>query len=178
LVFFIALFFLGVLLALNSPRRDKGRSKMEISRLIALGIGFHNLGEGLAIGAAFALGQAALGTFLVLGFTLHNITEGVGIVAPLVGERPQLKHFGILALIAGGPAILGSWIGSFAFNPILATAFLAIGVGAILQVVWEVGKLVARGSDQIGQTFISWSNLSGFFLGIAVMYLTAFLVKF
>jgi hypothetical protein len=89
-----------------------------------------------------------------------------------------LKHFGILALIAGGPAILGTWIGSFAFNPILATAFLAIGVGAILQVVWEVGKLVSRGSTQIGQTLISWSNLAGFFLGIAVMYLTAFLVKF
>ena len=116
--------------------------------------------------------------FLVLGFTLHNITEGVGIVAPLVEQKPGWKQFFLLAVIAGMPAILGTWIGSFAFNPVLATVFLAIGVGAILQVVWEVGKLVARGSDQIGRGLISWSNLVGFSIGLVIMYFTAFLVKF
>jgi ZIP family zinc transporter len=178
MVVFIALLSLSALLALSSRRGGKERSRLEIARLIAVGIGLHNLGEGLAIGAAFALGQAALGSFLVVGFTLHNITEGVGIVAPLVEERPEWKQFIALASIAGTPAILGTWIGSFAFNPILATAFLAIGVGAILQVVWEVGKLVAKGSDQIGSSLMSWSNLSGFALGLAIMYFTAFLVKF
>jgi ZIP family zinc transporter len=178
LVVFIASLTLGTLVALNSRKGGAERSRMEISRLIAVGIGLHNLGEGLAIGAAFALGQAALGSFLILGFTLHNITEGVGIVAPLVEKRPGLKQFVILALIAGSPAILGTWVGSFAFNPILATAFLAIGVGAILQVVWEVGKLVARGSGRIGKVLVNWNNLSGFSIGLAIMYFTAFLVKF
>jgi len=178
MVVFIASLALGVLLAMNNRKSGKERSRLQIARLIAAGIGLHNLGEGLAIGAAFALGQAALGSFLVLGFTLHNITEGVGIVAPLVDHKPERKQFFSLAVIAGMPAILGTWIGSFAFNPVLATVFLAIGVGAILQVVWEVGKLVARGSDQTGMGLVNWSNLAGFSIGLAIMYFTAFLVKF
>ncbi len=85
----------------------------------------------MAIGAAFAAGEAALGTFLILGFTLHNITEGVGIAAPVVRQNPGFKHFALLALLAGGSAILGTWLGSFAFNSVLATLFLAMGVGRL-----------------------------------------------
>jgi zinc transporter, ZIP family len=178
LVVFVALLSLGTLLAIGSLRKGRKRDPLELSYQIALGIGLHNLGEGLAIGAAFALGEAALGTFLVVGFTLHNITEGVGIAAPVVRKSPGLKHFFLLALLAGGPAILGTWLGGFAFNPVLATIFLAIGIGAILQVVWEVGKLVARASDKLGQPLLNSVNLLGFALGIAIMYFTAFMVKF
>lgn len=178
LVIFIALVTLGALLAIGSVNRSKEKSPLNIAYQIALGIGLHNLGEGLAIGAAFASGQAALGTFLILGFTLHNITEGVGIAAPIVRQNPGLKHFALLILLAGGPAVLGTWIGSFAFNPVLATLFLAVGVGAILQVVWEVGKLVANSSARMHQPFVSWTNLGGLVAGIALMYFTAFLVKF
>ncbi|MEO8611147.1 MAG: metal transporter [Chloroflexota bacterium] len=178
LVIFIALLSLGILLALGSRRKGAETTPLSISYRIALGIGLHNLGEGLAIGAAFALGEAALGTFLILGFTLHNITEGVGITAPIVRQNPGLKHFALLVLLAGGPAILGTWVGGFAFNPVLATIFLAIGVGAILQVVWEVGKLVFRESTRMGESAINWVNLGGLVVGIALMYFTAFLVKF
>lgn len=178
LVLLIALLSLGVLLVIGSRGNTKSRTPLAISYLIALGIGLHNLGEGLAIGAAFSLGEAALGTFLVLGFTLHNITEGVGIAAPVVREKPALIHFLLLALLAGGPAILGTWIGGFAFNPVLATVFLAIGVGAILQVVWEVGKLLARDSTSLQRPALNWVNLSGFLVGVLVMYATAFFVKF
>lgn len=178
MVLFIALISLGVLLAVGSMGKARQSSPLGIAYRIALGIGLHNLGEGLAIGAAFASGEAALGTFLILGFTLHNITEGVGIAAPIVRHNPGLRHFAQLLLIAGGPAILGTWIGGFAFNPVLATIFLAIGVGAILQVVWEVGKLVARDTERLGQPLVNWVNLSGLFAGIALMYFTAFMVKF
>jgi zinc transporter ZupT len=178
LTIFIALIALGVLLALGSLRRGQEVTALGIAYRIAGGIGLHNLGEGLAIGAAFALGQAALGTFLILGFTLHNITEGVGITAPIARRNPGLLHFVWLVLLAGGPAILGTWLGGFAFNPVLATVFLAVGVGAILQVVWEVGKLVAHGSTELGQPVLNWVNLSGVVVGVAVMYFTAFLVKF
>jgi zinc transporter ZupT len=177
LVVFIALISLGILLALGSIRRRQG-NVLGTAYLLAFGIGLHNLGEGLAIGAAFALGEAALGTFLVLGFTLHNITEGVGISAPLVKQPPRLKHFLSLIALAGAPAILGTWVGGFAFNPVLATVFLAIGVGAILQVVWEVGKLVSRASESLGEPLFSPMNLTGLAVGIAIMYFTAFLVKF
>jgi zinc transporter ZupT len=178
LVIFIALITLGGLLVIGSVRRDQESNPLSIAYRIALGIGLHNLGEGLAIGAAFASGEAALGTFLILGFTLHNITEGVGIAAPIVRQNPGLKHFALLILLAGGPAIIGTWIGGFAFNPVLATIFLAIGVGAILQVVWEVGKLITRDSAQGGRPALNWVSLSGVVVGIALMYFTAFLVKF
>ena len=178
MIILIALISLGAILAVGSIGRGAESTPLSIAYRIALGIGLHNLGEGLAIGAAFALGEAALGTFLILGFTLHNITEGVGIAAPIVRKNPGLKHFILLVLLAGGPAIIGTWIGGFAFNPVLATIFLAIGVGAILQVVWEVGKLIARDSTRMGQPLINWVNLGGFVVGVALMYFTAFLVKF
>ncbi len=178
MVIFIALIALGVLLAVGAVRQGQEITPLGIAYRMALGIGLHNLGEGLAIGAAFALGEAALGTFLILGFTLHNITEGVGIAAPIVRQNPGLRHFALLLLLAGGPAILGTWIGGFAFNPVLATIFLAIGVGAILQVIWEVGKLVARDSARLGHPLVNWVNLSGVFVGIVIMYITAFIVKF
>lgn len=178
LVLFVAMIALGVLLAVGTGRKGSETAPLEVAYRIALGIGLHNLGEGLAIGAAFALGEAALGTFLILGFTLHNITEGIGIVAPVVRKSPGLKHFALLILVSGGPAILGTWIGGFAFNPVLATIFLAIGVGAILQVVWEVGKLVSRDSTKLGLPLVNWVNLTGVVVGIALMYFTAFFVKF
>lgn len=177
LVIFVAAITLGILLAIGSVRKGES-SPLSLSYRIALGIGLHNLGEGLAIGAAFALGEAALGTFLILGFTLHNITEGVGIAAPVVRKNPGLKHFVLLGLLAGGPAIAGTWIGGFAFNPVLATVFLAIGIGAILQVVWEVGRIVARDSIKLGKPAVNWLTLGGVTVGIALMYITAFLVKF
>jgi zinc transporter, ZIP family len=178
LVIFIGAITLGVLLAVSNIGGKRDVTPLTLSYRIAMGIGLHNLGEGLAIGAAFAAGEAALGTFLILGFTLHNITEGVGIAAPIVRQNPGLKHFALLILLAGGPAILGTWIGGFAFDPVLATIFLAVGVGAILQVVWEVGKLVARDTVRIGLPVINWVNLAGLVTGIALMYFTAFLVKF
>ena len=176
-VVFGTLFALGVLLAVS--RRQGGSSPVAIATFIALGIGLHNLGEGLAIGAAFATGAAALGSFLVVGFTLHNITEGIGIAAPLTrAERPSLRTFILLALLAGAPAMLGTWIGGFAFNPFLATLFLSLGAGAILQVIWEVGKLLVNDAQQRNLPAVSWLNFAGLTAGILVMYLTAFLVKF
>jgi ZIP family zinc transporter len=159
-----------------------------LATLIALSIGLHNFGEGLAVGAAFALGEAALGSFLVIGFILHNITEGIGIAAPLVSNRrsnedqapaaPSLLTFSGLALLAGFPAVLGTWIGGFAFSPLLGTIFLGIGLGAIWQVIVEVTALLRRYAEQENASWVSWLNLAGFMLGLALMYFTAFLVKF
>ncbi len=182
LVLLIAALSLGILLALtNKPKKavlnNDEPDTLGLSYRIALGIGLHNLGEGLAIGAAFALGEAALGTFLVIGFTLHNITEGVGIAAPVVRKNPGWKHWIQLALLAGFPAVIGVWVGGFAFNPILATIFLAIGIGAIVQVIWEVGRLVAKDTAKIGLPLVNWTNLAGVFTGVAIMYFTAFMVK-
>lgn len=176
-IIFGVLASLGVLLAISS--RSGGGSPRAIAAYIALGIGLHNFGEGLAIGAAFATGAAALGSFLVIGFTLHNITEGIGIAAPLTKvEKPKLHTFFLLALLAGAPAMLGTWIGGFAFNPFLAVIFLSVGAGAILQVIWEVGKLLLRDAKRQNQSAMSWLNFASIAAGILIMYVTAFLVKF
>ena len=157
-------------------RSSKQTTGLPLAYNIALGIGLHNLGEGLAIGAAFALGEVALGVFLILGFTLHNVTEGIGIAAPIVGDRPRWLHFVGLALVAGGPAILGTWIGAFTYSPFWTTIFLAVGIGAILQVIVEIGRLVWNGQRRRQEPLVTWTTLGGVTAGIAVMYLTALLV--
>src|SRR5918994_1786093 len=178
----VILLTLLTLLALMASGRLFRRGREEASRLstsyrIALGIGLHNLGEGLAIGAAFALGEVALGAFLVVGFTLHNITEGVGIAAPILKERPRFAHFAWLALLGGGPAILGTWIAGFASSPLLSAIFLAVGAGAILQVIYEVTRLLLKDSERSKTPVLSGSNLGGLTTGIVVMYVTALLVS-
>jgi zinc transporter ZupT len=158
--------------------RTTTAGRMFVAFLIALGIGFHNLGEGLVVGAAFALGEAALGSFLVVGFILHNITEGIGIAAPVTKDKPSTRWFIAMLLIAGAPAILGTWIGGFAYSPLLAVAFLGIGIGAIWQVIYEVGRLMARDAERHSEPLVTWPNVLGLLAGIAIMYGTAFLVKF
>ena len=143
---------------------------------IAIGIGLHNLGEGLAIGSAFAIGETALGVFLIVGFTLHNVTEGVGIAAPVVRERPSLRHFAALAALAGGPAIIGTWIGAYTYSAFWTTIFLAVGIGAIVQVIWEVGRLIQRSQAKAGEPLFTWNTFGGVAAGIALMYGTALLV--
>lgn len=164
------------LLLMGISRRRGRPSGLALATHIALGIGLHNLGEGLAIGAAFAAGAAGLGTFLVIGFTLHNITEGIGIAAPILKVQPPLWTFAGLALLAGGPAVIGMWLGSLAYAPQWSALALAIGAGAILQVIIEVGALLMRG--RIG-TATLWppAVLAGIFAGVGFMYLTAMLVK-
>jgi zinc transporter ZupT len=149
---------------------------LRLAYQIAIGIGLHNLGEGLAIGSAFAIGETALGVFLIVGFTLHNVTEGIGIAAPVVRERPSLGHFAGLAAVAGAPAIIGTWIGAFTYSPLWTTVFLAIGIGAIAQVIWEVGRLIQRSQARAGEPLLTWNTLGGIAAGVAVMYGTALLV--
>ena len=93
-------------------------------------------------------------------------------------QRPRFIHFVALALLAGAPATLGTWIGGFIFNPVAAVTFLAIGIGAIVQVIWEVGKMVVRDAASHQESMMSWPNLAGVMSGVAIMYFTAFLVKF
>lgn len=166
--------FLGLL---AFGRRGGAPTGLALATYIALGIGLHNFGEGLAIGAAFAAGAASLGTFLVLGFTVHNITEGVGIAAPILETtRPSLIVFVGLALLAGAPAIPGMWLGSLALTPQWASLAMAIGAGAILQVIVEVSAYVLRERDGTAQA-LSPGIFGGLALGVALMYGTALLVK-
>ncbi len=155
-----------------AARGNRESTPLMLAYLVALGIGLHNFAEGLAIGSSFALGRVSLGAFLIIGFMIHNVTEGPAVVAPLArDERPRLAHFGALGVLAGAPVIVGGWIGGFAFSPTVGAFFLAIGVGAILQVDWEIASMV-RERARLGTA----TNILGFLLGFAVMYITDLLV--
>ena len=145
-----------------------------LATLVAIGIGFHNFGEGLAIGTSFAFGQLTLGSFLIVGFMIHNVTEGLGIAAPAADERSGVSwaRLATLAVIAGAPTILGAWLGGFAANDVLAALFFGAAAGAAFEVVAEVVRYVSK-RDPAGLR--SGYAIGGFLTGIAVMYVTGLL---
>lgn len=149
-------------------KRGTGTEASRAAGLIALGIGLHNLGEGLAVGSAYAIGEIALGSALVVGFLIHNTTEGIGIVAPLARERVQPGTLVGLGALAGLPTIAGALIGGLSYSPITAVLFLAIGAGAVIQVVWTLGRLLARKEGGLLRPL----NAAGLVAGLVLMYVT------
>jgi zinc transporter, ZIP family len=143
-----------------------------LALLVAVGIGLHNLGEGVAIGAAYSLGALALGAFLVVGFALHNTTEGLAIVAPIARQQPSLRRLTALGLIAGAPAVLGAWIGAAAFNSSLAAFLFGFGAGAIVQVIVQLAPALR---DDEART-LHPGAVAGLLAGFAVMFATGLLV--
>ncbi|MBD0283184.1 MAG: ZIP family metal transporter [Thermoleophilaceae bacterium] len=142
--------------------------------LVALGIGLHNLGEGLAIGSAYAIGSLALGAALVVGFALHNTTEGLAIVAPVARQgAASLPRLALLGLLAGAPAMVGAWIGASAFDPNLAALMFGIGAGAIAQVIVQIAPAV---KDEAGRLLHPLAA-GGLLAGLLVMYATGLLVS-
>ncbi|MEK7199818.1 MAG: ZIP family metal transporter [Bacteroidota bacterium] len=138
--------------------------------LIALGIGLHNLGEGLAIGSAYVLGELTLGALLVIGFTLHNATEGIAIVAPILQERVKLRLLLWLGILAGAPTIIGCWLGAFTYSLTWSVLFLGIGAGAILQVI----AIIMR--SKLSSESPRFLDILGVILGYLLMYWTGILV--
>jgi zinc transporter ZupT len=153
---------------------SESAQRLRLAFVIAVGIGLHNLGEGLAIGAAYNLGEIALGAFLVVGFIIQNITEGLGIIAPVLRDRPGIGGLALLGLIGGGPAVIGSWIGGFAPSPTLAVLFLAIGAGAIFQVIYEVAKLIRKDTAKNATPLLVFS---GVVAGMLLLWVTGLFIK-
>jgi len=185
----VALFFFSVataylgLEALRSwlsTRKSRANPGMASGRwvsalLVAIGIGLHNFGEGLAIGAAFAQGAAGLGTLLIVGFTLHNTTEGLAIVAPLANERTRIVDLLKLGLIGGLPTILGTWLGGFVYSPVWSVLFFGVGAGAIAQVVVQITRQMV--ADAPAAQFLAKAPvLGGLCTGFVIMYVTGMLV--
>ncbi len=163
-----------MLAAVGRRRRESGAaSPVYVALLVAFAIGLHNLGEGLAIGAAYASGEIALGSFLVIGFLLHNTTEGLAILAPVAKSRVTLGLLVLLGLLAGAPTIVGAWIGGFTYSPGWTALFFAIGAGAIGQVLVELARLFPGGERG---SLASPLNVTGLLAGMLIMYLTGLLV--
>ena len=153
--------------------REPGReaaSPPALAFLVAVGIGLHNFGEGLAIGSAHARGDVALGTALVVGFELHNITEGIGIAAPTMQRLPDWRRLLALGAVAGVPTIAGRLLGGLAYSVVLGALFLAVGVGAIAEVVDELTRYARRraGAPRV--------LLAAAAVGFTLMYATALMI--
>ncbi len=153
--------------------REAGVSGDRLALLIAIGIGMHNLGEGVVIGSAYAVGALALGTFLVVGFAIHNTTEGLAIVAPIADYHPPMQRLALLGLIAGAPAVLGAWIGASAFNSSFAAFLFGLGAGAIVQVIVA---LLPSIRDRAGRALHPVA-VGGILAGMALMFTTGLLVS-
>jgi ZIP family zinc transporter len=150
-----------------------GAAGAQVALLVAIAIGLHNLGEGLAIGSAYAVGALALGAFLVIGFALHNTTEGLAIVAPVAARPPGFGRLVLLGLIAGGPAIVGAWIGASAFNSSVAAFLLGAGAGAIIQVIQQLTPSIRDRSGVALQPL----TVAGMLAGFAILYVTSLMVS-
>ncbi len=155
-----------------SQGKGAGLSPQHLALLISIGIGLHNLGEGLAIGAAYAAGSLALGAFLVIGFAIHNTTEGLAIVAPLAGENTSLGRLATLGLIAGSPAILGALVGATVQQPTLVAFLFGVGAGAVGQVALKLLPLLKSSTGRI----LTPLTAGGVILGVAFMFATGLLV--
>ena len=168
----VALSFLGMTALATRLSRGSAATGFALALLVAIGIGVHNFGEGLAIGASFAVGEIQLGTFLIVGFMIHNVTEGLGIAAPIAKRRVQLVALAALVLVAGAPTILGAWLGGYTASDVLGPLFFGIAAGAAFQVVVEVGRYVAR---EAPGGLRSGYAIGGFLAGLAAMYVTGIL---
>jgi zinc transporter, ZIP family len=158
--------------ARRQTAQGEGGEGLRLAGTIALGIGLHNLGEGLAIGSAYAVGELALGAALVVGFALHNTTEGIAVVAPLTGVRPPVRHLLALGLLAGAPVILGAVLGAAVNNAELSAFLLGVGVGAIVQVIGQILPAVRRPTGAI----LDPLALAGVAGGLLIMYSTGLVV--
>lgn len=169
---FLGLYYTGEKLV-SRAKSSRLTKPVAIALMISIGIGLHNFGEGLAIGAAVGLGSIAFSTFLIIGFALHNTTEGLAIAAPMSREKKVIGKLAAMGLIAGAPAIFGAWIGGFVYSPFTSVVFLSIGAGAIFQVIITILKWIREQGDK---NLSSAAVASGFAIGMVIMYLTSILV--
>lgn len=169
---FIIGFSIGLLGLVYFERRFLGSAKngiapraraKQVAMMIAVGLGLHNLSEGLAIGQGYASGALRLAWLLAIGFALHNATEGFGIAAPLSGHRVSWRFLSLAGVVAGGPTFLGAILGGWWVSKPLEAFCLALAAGTILYII---GELLHLGRQLKEEAVVGIGLLAGFFIAM------------
>lgn len=166
MVYFEGLFIFG-----SKDARPAGSDGRRVASMIAVGIGLHNLTEGMAIAQAYSWGETRLALALAVGFGLHNATEGFGIAAPLTGEKVSLGWLAKMGLVGGGPTILGALLGGYWQSDRFRLFTFGLAAGAILYVI---GELLHIGRRLKGEAVVEVGLLAGFALAFAAEMLVAY----
>ena len=147
-------------------------SAYRLAIMIAVGIGFHNFSEGLAIGQSYAAGEMGLAMLLIVGFAAHNATEGFGIASPIAGlsKKPTIRFLILLGLVGGGPTFIGTLLGSLWFSSVTYILFLSIAGGALIYVSM---LMYSTGRKQTSNSIL----MTGIFAGLCVGFATDLIVS-
>lgn len=161
----------GGVIAASAEAPSSMQRARQLALMIAIGIGLHNFGEGLAIGQEHAVGATRMAWLLAIGFGLHNAAEGFGIAAPLAGQQTSLGFLGVLGLIGGGPTLLGAVLGGVWASEPTELFCLSLAGGTILYVI---GELLHVGRQLKNEVVAHIGLLTGFFLAFATELLIHF----
>lgn len=105
--------------------------------VMLLAIAFHNLPEGMAIGATGATHEKT-GILIAIIIAVHNIPEGMAISAPLASGGVKGWKTIILTALAGAATVLGAVIGLAVggIGPIASGICMGLAGGAMLYVTF------------------------------------------
>jgi len=160
--------FLVLFLAENRTRH--GLTPTQLATIIALGIGFQNLTEGLLFGSlGGALGLTGAALVVLVGFVFQNVTEGFPITSPFLGQLEKKTGLILLLLLVGGlPTIIGGAVGFYYTSKTLDLVFYGLAIGTILYVILPMLKNAFRDMDYTKQRMVYLGVFLGFLVGFAV----------
>lgn len=166
----LLLSFVGLaLLEEQQLKRGRGDRVTALPYVVAAGMGLHNLGEGLAIGASYSSGAWALSWLLIIGFALHNGTEGFGIIGAAGKATLSFRDALLLGVVGGVPTCLGTLLSSLTLSPSFSLVWYALAAGSLLYVVFTLVALAGSGSRKVPLAWGAW-------VGIVLMFTTAMLL--
>ncbi len=150
----------GGVFALLSPlfQGDESKTMYKLGLLVLIGISFHNLPEGLAIGSSL-VESTRLAFSLSFLLLVHNIPEGIAVGLPLrLSGMPAVKVL-ILSFLTGLPTAVGSVFGTalgFISTEMIALCISFAG-GAMLYI--SIKELIPA-AEKINKAFYALLGLA------------------
>lgn len=109
---------------------------MKMGTFIALGIFFHNLPEGIAIGTSSHV-SVELGIYTSVSIGIHNIAEGLSVAMPLCLGKMEKIRIIFITTLTGLATLLGAFLGLILVKVSLVfiSFSLAFAAGAMIYIL-------------------------------------------